>query len=55
MLVLSLLVLPPAVGNAQSQEHREIIEEVEVKWWLVPVFERGRPATGPQWGNAVYH
>jgi hypothetical protein len=42
MLVLSLLVLQPQVWYAQQQEHREIIEEVEVKWWLVPVFALGK-------------
>ena len=42
MLVLSFLVLQPQVWYAQQQEHREIIEEVEVKWWLVPVFAVGK-------------
>lgn len=42
MLLLSLLVLQPQVWYAQQQEHREIIEEVEVKWWLVPVFALGK-------------
>jgi hypothetical protein len=42
MLMLNLLVLQPQVWYAQSQEHREIIEEVEVKWWLVPVFALGK-------------
>ncbi len=42
MLVLSFLVLQQQVWYAQQQEHREIIEEVEVKWWLVPVFAVGK-------------
>ena len=46
IMVVSVMLLGISPVRAQ-EEHKEIVEEVSVNWWLVPVFavdDEGRPA-----------